>query len=105
MLVVEAGKMTPSNNFLKSINLSTKIYETLLERLANSTNLLKGALRSRSKTIQHNKSNSTCCKSFKASSHSYWIRKKIAEVRFYRGYLHTISLLEASYERERRRDW
>ena len=112
ILVAETGKMTPSNEFLKSINLSTEIYELLLEKLNNSVDQLQDILDIRNRLIIYNKELPETTKNLygkyygsKASDHNFVIRNRLAEVRFYRGYLHTISLLEASYEKERRRDW
>jgi hypothetical protein len=100
--------MTPSNEFLKSINLSTEIYERLLNKLTYSLYLLQDRLFCRNQTILYNrtipkdKQRLIECTS---SDYKDDIRDMIVEVRLYKGYLHTISLLEASYEREQRRDW
>jgi hypothetical protein len=100
--------MTPSNDFLKNINLSTEIYERLLIKISSSVALLKDALYARNSLIYHNRAyprhiqRSNYVEAYK---YHYYIKNCIAEIRFYKGYLHTISLLEASYERELRRDW
>lgn len=99
---------TPSNDFLKSINLSAEIYKRLLEKITHSVDLLKEALDDRNRLIHYNRAYPKRVQKrnyIKAVEHHGYINYCIAEIRFYRGYLHTISLLEASYERERRRDW
>ena len=100
--------MTPSNEFLKSINLSTELYELLLSKTHFSLYLLKDRLDIRNQTVLYNKTipkNKQWLIHSTSHGHHDDIRDMIAEVRFYKGYLHTISLLEASYEREQRRDW
>ena len=104
--------MAPDNDFLKTIGLSTELYELLLEKLNNSVDQLQDILDIRNRLIIYNKELPETTKNLygkyygsKASDHNFVIRNRLAEVRFYRGYLHTISLLEASYEKERRRDW
>ena len=100
--------MTPSNEFLKSINLSTEIYERLLEKITHSVEILKDALDDRNRLIHYNRAYPKHVQKrnyVKAVKNHPYIRDCVAEVRFYRGYLHTVSLLNVSYERERRKYW
>lgn len=101
--------MTPSNEFLKSINLSIELYELLLAKLNNSVDQLQDILDIRNRLIVYNKELPETIKNLhygkyygsKASDHNFVIRNTIAEVRLYRGLLTAVSYCENTYERGR----
>lgn len=80
--------MTPSNDFLKSINLSTELYELLLEKLHNSLDQLQDILDTRNRAVIDNKWRLEQGKlplSFsKSTNYHNEIKELIAEVRLYK---------------------
>ena len=96
--------MIPDNDFLKTIGLSTELYELLQRKLHNSLHHLKDRLASRADIIRYNKTIPKEKPWFIVSKLSYRsddIRNTIAEVRLYRGLLNAISDCENTYERGR----
>ncbi len=97
----------PDNDFLKTIGLSTELYELLLEKLNNSVDQLQDILDTRNRLIIYNKGLPETTKDqyisqfLKASNYNFVIRNKIAEVRLYRGLLTAVSYCEDTYERGR----